>query len=800
MIAIFQDMLETSMEVFMDDFSVFGDSFDSCLVNLEQMLILCKQAHHVLNWEKCHFMVTKGIVLGHKVSSSGLEQDTKPCLIRWILLPQEFDIEIKNKKRAENVAADHMLRLENPNLSELRDEYIDDNFPDETLMNGIDFTGPFPKSHNFEYILVGIDYVSKWAEAEALPTNDARVVINFLKRLFSRFDIPKALISDRVENTNRALKRIIKKTVKDNPSVCSRKLDDALWAFRTAYKTPIGTTPLVSGAKVIENQLEAAEATSQSPRQAQPSPDYVPGPEHPPSPDFVPEPEYPKYLVPFDDEVPIEDQPLPVDASPTALSPGYVVDSNPEDDPADGGDEEEESFDDDDDDKEEEETSEEDKDEEEEHLALTDSTTLPDVDPVPSAEDTEASETDESTPTPPSPRLCRARISVRPQTPMAAATEALIVAVAAALPSSSLPPSPLSPYPTYVEAPLGCRATMMFEVEESSAAVAARQPRLDVTHATDYSFVYIVDDTPGRPMSKEREARYARQAWSQAMDCNRAVHAELLAYQEEAREPEPARDLEPRDRPADPGNSRLVGCMDLLSSYSYLVWHAKYYGIMPPRRNTAANAPMSAATINQLIKERVAEALANQEIQRNSSGNGDGSHNSGSGTTRHARTARECTYSDFLKCQPLQFKGRIFLEESDQVEKYVGGLPDMIQGSMMASNPKTMQEAIEIANDLMDQKVYTFADRQAKNKRKLDDNSRNNQNQQQPLKRPNLARAYTVGPGEKKPYGGSKSLCPKCIYHHDGQCAPKCNNCKRAGHLTRDCRRIPCRDNLDVAG
>nr|GFD30224.1 reverse transcriptase domain-containing protein [Tanacetum cinerariifolium] len=58
MIAVFHDMLETSMEVFMDDFSVFGDSFDSCLTNLEQMLIRCKQAHLVLNWEKWHFIVT----------------------------------------------------------------------------------------------------------------------------------------------------------------------------------------------------------------------------------------------------------------------------------------------------------------------------------------------------------------------------------------------------------------------------------------------------------------------------------------------------------------------------------------------------------------------------------------------------------------------------------------------------------------------------------------------------------------------------------------------------------------------
>ncbi|GJR39207.1 reverse transcriptase domain-containing protein [Tanacetum coccineum] len=75
MLAIFHDMIEESVEVFMDDFSVFGNSFDKCLNNLDKMLQCCKDAHLVLNWEKCHFMVKKGIVLGHKVSSARLEVD-----------------------------------------------------------------------------------------------------------------------------------------------------------------------------------------------------------------------------------------------------------------------------------------------------------------------------------------------------------------------------------------------------------------------------------------------------------------------------------------------------------------------------------------------------------------------------------------------------------------------------------------------------------------------------------------------------------------------------------------------------
>ncbi|GKE64399.1 reverse transcriptase domain-containing protein [Tanacetum coccineum] len=128
--------------------------------------------------------------------------------------------------------------------------------------------------------------------------------------------------------------------------------------------------------------------------------------------------------------------------------------------------------------------------------------------------------------------------------------------------------------------------------------------------------------------------------------------------------------------------------------------------------------------------------------------------------------------------------GRMFPEESDQVEKYVRGLPDMIQGSVMASKPKTMREAIKIANDLMDQNVRAYTERQAENKRKFDNN---NEAQQQPPKKQSVATAYTAGTGERKEYVGTLSLCNKCKFHHNGPCTAKYANCKKVGHLTRDC-------------
>nr|GFB68101.1 hypothetical protein [Tanacetum cinerariifolium] len=294
-----------------------------------------------------------------------------------------------------------------------------------------------------------------------------------------------------------------------------------------------------------------------------------------------------------------------------------------------------------------------DDEEDNEHLALANSSTAPIDDPFPSAEETEPFKTEESAPTPPSPRLQRARIPVRPQTPMVATTEALIAAVAVALPSSSPPPSPLTPLSSLLSqipssplplpspplplpvpsSPLLLPATDRREDVPEAEADVPPQKRLCLT-APAPSFVDTMDATHGRPMSREvgyritdvwndmvgdmeerapttleelsqrvtdlaatlardthemyvrvedaqddralqrarfnmlfrdrryhlhtsmlleSEAKHAQQAWLPAMDCNRAVHTELLAYRAEGhsttREPEPARDLEPDDGP-----------------------------------------------------------------------------------------------------------------------------------------------------------------------------------------------------------------------------------------------------------
>ncbi|GKB09747.1 putative reverse transcriptase domain-containing protein [Tanacetum coccineum] len=282
--------------------------------------------------------------------------------------------------------------------------------------------------------------------------------------------------------------------------------------------------------------------------------------------------------------------------------------------------------------------------------------------------------------------------------------------------------------------------------------------------------------------------------------------------------------------------------------------------------------PVTRQGTNDAMTPESIPAMIDRAIQRNSTQTqDDGSQSSGGGVRRHVQPARVCSYPDFRKCQPLNFKGtegvvglsqwlekmelvfyisgcaienqvefatctllgaaltwwnghvrtlghdaayamtwgtfkkkltdkycpngeikklkiemwnlkvrgndvaaytqrfqelalmctKFLADETEKVDKYISGLPDNIYRNVMSVRPKTFDDAIELANDLMDQKLRTYAKRKNDNKRKADDSSRNNQ---QPHKKQNVARAYTAGPGEKKAYTGNLPLCTKCNY------------------------------------
>ncbi|GJZ78977.1 reverse transcriptase domain-containing protein [Tanacetum coccineum] len=369
MMAIFHDMIEETMEVFMDDFSVFMDSFLSCLSYLDKMLKRCEDTNLVLNWEKCHFIVKEGIVLGHKISKSGIEVDRAkvdvitnlphPTSVKGIRsdlekkeINETFPLEtlgmitfhgdsntpwfadIANYHAGNFVVKGMSSQQKKKFFKDVKHYFWDDPYlfkicADQVIRRCVHgqevvdiltacHNGPTGGHHGANYTAKKVfDSGFYWptiyrdahdlitwcdacqrqgkisqkdempqnaiqvceifeVEAKALPTNDARVVVKFLKSLFARFGTPRAIISDhgthfcndqfgkvmlkcgvtyriftayhpqtsgKVKVSNRGLKRILERTVGENRASWSDKLDDALWAFRTTFKTPIGCTP-----------------------------------------------------------------------------------------------------------------------------------------------------------------------------------------------------------------------------------------------------------------------------------------------------------------------------------------------------------------------------------------------------------------------------------------------------------------------------------------------------------------------------------------------------------------------------
>ncbi|GJW17807.1 reverse transcriptase domain-containing protein, partial [Tanacetum coccineum] len=572
-----------------------------------------------------------------------------------------------------------------------------------------------------------------------------------------------------------------------------------------------------------------------------PSPDYIPGPEEPQSPppmDFVPEPMYPEYIPQEDEILPAEEQLLPAIASPTADSPGYV----PESDPGMMMMRRRRSLS---------EMMPRTRMEEEEHPALANS--VPPVERLLALTITPPSPlTPLSSPLPhiPSPPF--------PASPLASPIRPLgyraaMIRLRAETPSTSHPlPLPTSlpllqllsssymtDRPEITLPPqkrLGIDLGPRYELRESSAAAATRPIG---GRRIDYGFVGTMDTEIRRWRAEEAVSLQLL-----AADPTRAQYGEFQ------------RQLRPEKRS---GTSLNAPGEALKMAPKRKTTRLNPDATPTPVTDTHTTTSVTNAQIQAMINEGVTAALAARDATRN----GDDSHTSGTGVRRPVQVARECTYPDFLKCQPLNFKGtegvvgltrwfekmesvfsisncttasqvkfatctlqddaltwwnahvktttpeaahampwatlkkkmtdkycprgeikkieaemwnlkvkgtdvvaynrrfqqlalmcaRMFPEESDQIERYIGGLPDMILGSVKASKSKTMQEVIEFTTELMEDKTKAYVERLADNKRKAEDSARNNQIQQA-NKRQNTGRAYAAGNVDRGQYEG----------------------------------------------
>ncbi|GJW35542.1 reverse transcriptase domain-containing protein [Tanacetum coccineum] len=557
--------------------------------------------------------------------------------------------------------------------------------------------------------------------------------------------------------------------------------------------------------------------------QVPPSPDYMPGPEEPQSPpplDFVPEPMYPEYMPQEDEILPAEEQPLPVAASPTADSPGYVPESDPREEPE-----------------------EDDKDPEEDPADyLADRDDDEEEEEEPSGDDA-GKRTGKRT------RMRRRRRSTQLRTTLSYLPLTLQSSPLPQIPSSSLPsirlvhsyrwhrapmirlraetPSTSHPLPLPTSSP-------PLQLLSSDRRTNRPEITLPPRKRAYYGFVGTIDTEIRRQRDEEvgygikwklcrprrggrggtrhgyradiedQEALVSREAWGRSIEVRYMAHSEIMAlrsvvmgqqavisqlqaadhrshsvtsemlHADRMRQAEIAA-LRAFDRTRQ---EQLVQTLTLMQSLQGQLTTLQGQKIAPKRTTRARPAQKTITTttsvtnaqLQAMIDQGVTAALAARDANRA----GDDSHTSGTGVRRTERVAREIVGQDVKKLE---------------VELW------NLKGSVVASKPKTMQEATEMASELMDKKINTIAERQAENKRKFDDISKNNQNHPQQNKRQNTGRAYAAGNGDKRPYGGPKPLCPKCNYHHDGPCTPRCNNCKKIGHLARDCRSRPATAN-----
>nr|GEY49495.1 putative reverse transcriptase domain-containing protein [Tanacetum cinerariifolium] len=405
-----------------------------------------------------------------------------------------------------------------------------------------------------------------------------------------------------------------------------------------------------------------------------------------------------------------------------------------------------------------------------------------------------------------------ARLSVRPQTPMVASTQALIEAFDVG--SSSFPLPPTSP--AYDQAPLGHRTDMIRMrddiLEEDMSprrrfVLIAPPPRCDVAECSaatralrsQYDFVDTVKvgqslirspsydaQTIARDADKAEDVGYVRAL--QASERRMMTFIEevnlRVSYQEQVHRQESANFYtQLLDARTDRRDIRLE--IDRQSAEDLAVTQMMHIYALKARARTdtvedvssnchdAAYA-MTWGTLKKKLTDKyypkgeikkLQIKLWNLRVKRND-----------------VAAYTQCFHELALMCT------KFLANETEKVDKYINRLPDNIHRNVMSTRPKTLDETIDLANNLMDQKLRTYAKRQNDNKRKVDDSSRNNQ--QQPYKKQNVARVYTAGPGKKKVYTRDLPLYIKCNYHHTGQCAPKCENARGNGDNQREESRL----------
>ncbi|GKB40192.1 putative reverse transcriptase domain-containing protein, partial [Tanacetum coccineum] len=349
---------------------------------------------------------------------------------------------------------------------------------------------------------------------------------------------------------------------------------------------------------------------------------------------------------------------------------------------------------------------------------------------------------------------------------------------------------------------LGC------DIAESSTAVAARPPR------GQYDFVNTVVAGQGLICSPGHDAWIIARVADRAEDVGyvRALHAFEHRMVTSIKEVNLRASYQAQVRKQESSNFHTQ-LLDSQTDRRYIRLEIDVVRGQRTAYETELHERQRAEddVVGQMMCIHVLEARAQIDTVENTD-------SSCGGLRRHMQPARVCSYTDFMKCQPLNFKGtkgvvglpqwlkkmesvfhisgcaidnqekfatctllgdaltwwnghvrtlelalmctKFLADETEKVNKYISELPDNIHGNVMSARPKTLDDAIELANDLMDQKLRTYAERQNDNKRKADDSSRNNQ---QPYKKQNVARAYTVGPGEKKAYTGTLPLCTNHI-------------------------------------